>query len=36
MTENVADRLVRLPLFADLDEPAVARVVEAVTAYVVR
>ncbi|MFC4590297.1 dTDP-4-amino-4,6-dideoxygalactose transaminase [Sphaerisporangium corydalis] len=36
VTENIADRLVRLPLFADLDEGAVARVVEAVTGYVVR
>ncbi|GAA2882529.1 dTDP-4-amino-4,6-dideoxygalactose transaminase [Streptosporangium fragile] len=33
VTEEVADRLVRLPLFADLDEAGVARVIEAVLAY---
>ncbi|MEV7006439.1 dTDP-4-amino-4,6-dideoxygalactose transaminase [Streptosporangium sp. NPDC051022] len=36
VTEEVADRLVRLPLFADLDEDAVTRVVEAVQSYRVR
>jgi dTDP-4-amino-4,6-dideoxygalactose transaminase len=33
VTEDVADRLVRLPLFVDLDEDDVTRVIEAVTAY---
>ncbi|MFC7649845.1 dTDP-4-amino-4,6-dideoxygalactose transaminase [Streptosporangium lutulentum] len=33
VTEEIADRLVRLPLFADLDEAGVARVIDAVQAY---
>ncbi|MFL6052236.1 MAG: dTDP-4-amino-4,6-dideoxygalactose transaminase [Actinoallomurus sp.] len=33
VTEQVADRLVRLPLFADLDEDDVTRVIEAARAY---
>ncbi|MEU7740407.1 dTDP-4-amino-4,6-dideoxygalactose transaminase [Nonomuraea sp. NPDC049158] len=33
VTEQVADRLVRLPLFAGLDEPGVTRVIDAVRAY---
>ncbi|MFB9722418.1 dTDP-4-amino-4,6-dideoxygalactose transaminase [Planobispora longispora] len=33
VTERVADRLVRLPLFADLDETDVSRVVDAVLSY---
>ncbi|GIH64210.1 dTDP-4-amino-4,6-dideoxy-D-glucose transaminase [Microbispora siamensis] len=36
VTENVADRLVRLPLFAGLGEDGAARVVEAVRGYEVR
>ncbi|MGW4637551.1 dTDP-4-amino-4,6-dideoxygalactose transaminase [Sphaerisporangium sp. NPDC004334] len=36
VTEDVADRLVRLPLFAGLAEPEVARVVEAVRSYTPR
>jgi dTDP-4-amino-4,6-dideoxygalactose transaminase len=36
VTEQVADRLVRLPLFADLDEDDVTRVIDAVRAYEVR
>ena len=33
MTEDVADRLVRLPLFADLDGPGQDRVIDAVRSY---
>ena len=33
VTEDVADRLVRLPLFADLDEDDVTRVIARVSAY---
>ncbi|GAA4560014.1 dTDP-4-amino-4,6-dideoxygalactose transaminase [Planotetraspora kaengkrachanensis] len=33
VTEQVADRLVRLPLYADLDEADVARVIDAVLSY---
>lgn len=33
VTEDVADRLVRLPLFADLDGPGQDRVIEAVRSY---
>ncbi|MET9069149.1 dTDP-4-amino-4,6-dideoxygalactose transaminase [Streptosporangium sandarakinum] len=33
VTEDVADRLVRLPLFADLDEAAVTHVIDAVRAH---
>ncbi|GAT66493.1 TDP-4-oxo-6-deoxy-D-glucose aminotransferase [Planomonospora sphaerica] len=33
VTERVADRLVRLPLFADLDLPEAERVIDAVRAY---
>jgi dTDP-4-amino-4,6-dideoxygalactose transaminase len=33
VTEDVADRLVRLPVFYSLDEAAQARVIEAVTAF---
>lgn len=33
VTESVGDRLVRLPLFADLPESALARVVDAVTSF---
>lgn len=33
VAENVADRLLRLPLYAGLDESACARVVDAVTGY---
>ncbi|GAA3151617.1 dTDP-4-amino-4,6-dideoxygalactose transaminase [Planomonospora alba] len=33
VTEQVADRLVRLPLFADLDEEGTARVIDAVRSY---
>ncbi|MFI6511241.1 dTDP-4-amino-4,6-dideoxygalactose transaminase [Streptosporangium sp. NPDC050855] len=36
VTEDVADRLVRLPLFADLDDAGVTRVVEAVLDHEVR
>ncbi|MDH2424129.1 dTDP-4-amino-4,6-dideoxygalactose transaminase [Sphaerisporangium sp. TRM90804] len=36
VAEDVADRLVRLPLFADLGEAGAARVAEAVTSYEVR
>ncbi|MEV8633537.1 dTDP-4-amino-4,6-dideoxygalactose transaminase [Streptosporangium sp. NPDC051023] len=36
VTEQVADRLVRLPLFAGLDEAGVTRVAEAVLTYEVR
>ncbi|GHH64180.1 dTDP-4-amino-4,6-dideoxy-D-glucose transaminase [Streptosporangium violaceochromogenes] len=36
VTESVADRLVRLPLFAGLDEAGVTRVVDAVLTYRVR
>lgn len=36
VTESVADRLVRLPLFADLDEAGVTRVIDAVLTYRVR
>jgi dTDP-4-amino-4,6-dideoxygalactose transaminase len=36
VTEDVADRLVRLPLFADLDDAGVTRVVEAVLGHEVR
>ncbi|MER6826446.1 dTDP-4-amino-4,6-dideoxygalactose transaminase [Streptosporangium sp. NPDC000563] len=33
VAERVADRLVRLPLYADLDETGVARVIDAVRSY---
>ncbi|MER6947321.1 dTDP-4-amino-4,6-dideoxygalactose transaminase [Nonomuraea sp. NPDC000554] len=36
VTEQIADRLVRLPLFADLDEARLARVIDAVRSYEVR
>ncbi|MEV0346400.1 dTDP-4-amino-4,6-dideoxygalactose transaminase [Nonomuraea sp. NPDC050680] len=36
VTEEVADRLVRLPLFADLDDTHLSRVIDAVRAYEVR
>ncbi|GGP82571.1 dTDP-4-amino-4,6-dideoxygalactose transaminase [Streptosporangium pseudovulgare] len=36
VTEDVADRLVRLPLFADLDEAGVTHVIDAVRAHRVR
>ncbi|WP_228641987.1 dTDP-4-amino-4,6-dideoxygalactose transaminase [Microtetraspora sp. AC03309] len=35
VTEEVADRLVRLPLFADLDEDDVTRVIDAVRSFTV-
>jgi dTDP-4-amino-4,6-dideoxygalactose transaminase len=36
VTEEIADRLVRLPLFSDLDATGVARVIDAVQTYEVR
>jgi len=33
VTENVAERLVRLPLYSDLDDPGISEVVNAITSF---